>query len=532
MSVPALRLVSCAGSSKWPGRSVAIADILGIVSGIGVLRIATLAAVACAAGERADGQAAGHETAAKAVQLSVVAVDNHGQPVGDLTAADFEIADAGKPEKIAIFRHSESVLQQAAPLAPGEFSNRAAANVPHATLVLFDLLNLNFSARSEAGSYLVEGLKSLESSDGLYLYLLTAEGKLVPVHPLPGAEDTAPASGGVPWTKDAKTLVEGALSKAFQLRPTFVDIGMRVRATYAALQSTASLMAGIPGRKDIVWVTRGVPISLPATVTINHEPLDFAPILRKLCLMLDRVNVAVYPVMQIPPGMGGQGADEAEFGGVSSEETLQQFAELTGGSTKSTNPIGTVVRQAMSDVRTSYQLGYYPPAENWDGKFHKLRVTCTRKGVRVQAKTGYYALPEQASDEQEALDAAVGPAYDASEIGLRCTMSPSAKGGGVMHFTLRIDPANVRIAQQGDRYTGRLDLQMVGYLSSGAPQRSAIAPLNLSWSAQELEQARKDGLVWNQDISVGTAAEKVRFLVFDRNSHAIGTLTIPLKPAK
>ena len=500
------------------------------MKGIQVLRFATLLAVACAAGERANGQEAGAAAPARMVQLSVVAFDKSGQPVGDLTAADFEIADAGRPQKVAVFRHSDAKLTQAAPLGPLEFSNRAAANLPHATLVLFDLLNETFGARGEASSFLVDGLKSVESGDTLFLYLLTADGKLYPVRGLPLADSPAADSGAASWTKDARTLVDGALNKMFQLRPTATDIGTRVRQTYGALESVGRMLAGIPGRKSIVWITRGVPIGLPPAFTTSHEPVDFTPLLRRSCLILNRANVAVYPVMQVPPGMGA--VDESSSAGVSNEEGLRQMAELTGGPSKTTNSISAVVRQAMNDVRTGYQVGYYPPVANWDGKFHSLHIACARKGVRIQAQTGYYAFPERVSSEQEAVTASVKTMFDASEIGLRCTMSPSPSGGSAVRFALRIDLADLRIAQQGDRYTAHLHVQMAGYGPGGEPHLAPVAPLDLSWSAEELAKARTDGLVWNQDLNPADAGEKLRFLVYDRESHALGTLTVPLRKAQ
>ena len=45
----------------------------------------------------------------------------------------------------------------------------------------------------------------------------------------------------------------------------------------------------------------------------------------------------------------------------------------------------------MNDLHFFYQIGYNVPPDNWNDKFHKLRVTTTRKGVRIQAKTGYCA---------------------------------------------------------------------------------------------------------------------------------------------
>src|ERR1017187_9214883 len=121
------------------------------------------------------------------INLNVVAIHSHGQPVTDLTGDDFQVSDGGRAQKVAFFRHDDSKLQQISPLGPHEYSNRAGANVPHATLILFDLLNEHFGARGNSWNELVHNLQPLESADYLYLYLLTVAGRLYPVHALPGA---------------------------------------------------------------------------------------------------------------------------------------------------------------------------------------------------------------------------------------------------------------------------------------------------------------------------------------------------------
>ncbi len=59
--------------------------------------------------------------------LNVIAVDNQGQPVNDLTSDDFQVTDAGKPQKISFFRHNESKLWRTPSLGPNEFSNRGGS---------------------------------------------------------------------------------------------------------------------------------------------------------------------------------------------------------------------------------------------------------------------------------------------------------------------------------------------------------------------------------------------------------------------
>src|SRR5208337_5533946 len=109
--------------------------------------------------------------------------------------------------------------------------------------------------------------------------------------------------------------------------------------------------------------------------------------------------VAIYPVRQVMLGSAG--------GDVSSEETLDDFAGLTGGRPDMGKDIGAALRQAMDDLRVSYQIGYYVPWQSRNGKFHKLRIVCKRKGVRIQAKTGYYAWADPpGAKAKQAIDAA------------------------------------------------------------------------------------------------------------------------------
>jgi VWFA-related protein len=375
---------------------------------------------------------------------------------------------------------------------------------------------------------LSKALQSLESSDYLYLYLLTREAKLYPVHGIPGATGETPRSDGTPWTKEGRALLEQAINKVYGIRPVDMDIDVRTRLTYRALENVSNLLSGIPGRKDVVWITHGVPISLGPNNTILNETIDYTPLLRRMSLAFDRANVAIYPIQQDPPGTNFDDQQQgAEFRGMGSADTLQQFADLTGGPAKSTSGIAEVLRQAMNDVRSSYLVGFYPAADNWDGKFHKLRITCRRKGVRIQAKTGYYAWAEQVSDEQEALESGASSQFDSAEIGMRGT---AAKAEGKTRFSIRIDPGDVRITQAADRFTAHLSVMVVGY-ANGQAEMSKPQPYNLNMTADEHTKALANWVEFTQVANLGENVESVRFVVFDRDAHALGSLTIPVKAA-
>jgi len=184
----------------------------------------------------------------------------------------------------------------------------------------------------------------------------------------------------------------------------------------------------------------------------------------------------------------------------------------------------------MQDARSSYLVGYYPPTANWDGKFHKLKITCRVKGVRIQAKTGYYAVLDQLNEDQTALDAEGAASYDATEIEIRGKASLSLAGSDALHFNFRVDPAAVRFTDENGHSTAHLVVQVAAYSPDGQPRGTAPAPLDLSYTPAEKVKLAETWIQVQHDIKV-TGLDKVRLMVYDKGSHSIGSLTIPVDGA-
>jgi VWFA-related protein len=51
------------------------------------------------------------------------------------------------------------------------------------------------------------------------------------------------------------------------------------------------------------------------------------------------------------------------------------------------------LNQMLEDLSTYYEASYIPPAQEYDGKFRSIDVKPLRAGLKVQSKTGYFALP-------------------------------------------------------------------------------------------------------------------------------------------
>lgn len=69
-----------------------------------------------------------------------------------------------------------------------------------------------------------------------------------------------------------------------------------------------------------------------------------------------------------------------------SEETGGRYFEVTGKT-----PLEVVFKEIDEELRNQYSLGYVSDRPEADGEFRTIAVATKRKGLKVQARSGYYA---------------------------------------------------------------------------------------------------------------------------------------------
>ncbi|MGD0778541.1 MAG: VWA domain-containing protein, partial [Candidatus Solibacter sp.] len=479
--------------------------------------------------------------AAPLVNLNVVAKDSRGQAVTDLTRDDFQVFEGSKAQRVVAFRRNEQSVKRVMRAEANEYSNRSGVPMERVTVILFDLLNARFEDRGSMLHDLGPALGHVEASETLFFYILTMNGTLYAVHGLPDGDRGTAAAGARPWTDDIKALLESASRELFRLRSLGIDVDTRVRMTYQALGSLANLVAAAPGRKSLIWISHGVPISLGLGNTI-YSGMDYTPLLQRLTATLDRADVAVYTVRQpesLAPGAGAASGAESRSGApadapgitLATEATLEQFAQLTGGYAFMTPDIRGAIARAASDARMSYRISYEPPLGNWDGKYHKIRVTCARKGVKLETKQGYYAFANLAAEgdrEKAALEAATASAFNATEIGLYVRLTEHEPGTLSVELAIRVDAGDVSLVQAGELATGRLAVSVVGYMKDGRTELFPAEEVVPKLTAEQREKALHEGIAVEERLVVAEGVERLRVLVYDRGSGAVGSLGIPL----
>ena len=417
---------------------------------------------------------------ARLVRFDVTALDAAGQPATGLRADDFQIADQNKPQKIAIFRAPAA----AAPLAAHEYSNPPAPGA-HATAIVFDFLEQSRAERLDASKKLVASIKKLDAAEPLSLYLLAPDGALI----------TLGAQSDPKWRADIDKVLAEAVKKYNRDRPAGMGNEDVVKKTYVALETIGKDLSPFPGRRDIVWITSSAPYVMNPQIQCKADWWDCALYVPHLSVTLGGLGVAVNPYTYVSLG-------------VDASRTLEEMAGLTGGRAYLNQDLADVVK----GFAPAYSVAYIPASDNWDNKFHRLRISSEKKGVKLQARNHYYAVMDQrplAQRQQALMVAAYQSRADVSDISLRAIVSPGSAPNRI-RIEVNVDLADIIARRITLLYSARDDNR-----PQGEPTLT--------------DEDVKPGAPVVKEYSIDTATKKIRLIVADKSTDAIGSITFPLK---
>ena len=413
-------------------------------------------------------------TGTQIVAVDVVVTDHSGHLVKGLHQSDFQVLEDGKPQALRYFKEfsaAERPVEAPKPamkevLAPNMFSNSALpADEGAVTVVLLDLLNTPMADQSYAQDQLVKFLKSkpadakfaicilgnrLEMIQGFTgdqaTLLAAAKGKKAsqrnrPIWRSAAAEQT-PFEGNKVSTRFQPTLDSFASAYALQeseLR--LVNADQRMEVTVDAFAHLARYLAGVPGRKNLVWFSGSFVLGIYPDSNGQNPFLgtrDYGENLKKVANLLGEAHVAVYPVdvqglqtnplfsaanenltspmsqqplfpadsvitprglfsrnpnLGIPASTLGDQVAQFDLAQADEHATMSELAAHTGGQAFfNTNGIAQAIQTAEEQGANYYALSYTPSNKKYDGSFRKVKVTIAGKKYRLAYRLGYYAI--------------------------------------------------------------------------------------------------------------------------------------------
>jgi VWFA-related protein len=520
---------------------------------------ATLAALAAPLLEAGRQDPLSFRSNTRLVELSVVVTDRDQNAVPGLTAGDFQIFDDGKPQKVELFSVEGSRTAAPAPPAPPRPAREISNKLPSTgsvTIILYDQLNTSEVARMNVREHVARFLEQIRPDDRVGLYVLGGDGVLRVAHDftsdaralvravsrlrgnvstaLAGEQDGARLDAEIAELFGRETAAPRpapgqmgespgtAMQRHFQ--------GVRAVATVDALESIGHHLSGVQNRKNLIWVSSGFPLE-----AFGYRGRSKVREINRATRALNDANVALYTVdaRGLLPGLSGVPGNQT-FTTLSmvaeNQDVLQSVAEDTGGRAfLNTNEIQGSVRRAADDARMTYVLGYYPANEIWDGRFHRVEVKVNRPRVEVRHRKGYFAVASEKqaiAERAAALQAAVASPIGASGLGLTLRIDPVAGRPSAYRLMVRVEPDGIALERRGGESRGALDVIVAQIRADGADARSFDDRVDISLSGERLRLFLRDGLRIEHTVTLMPVAERLRIVVRDARTGAIGAIGV------
>ncbi len=291
------------------------------------------------------------------------------------------------------------------------------------------------------------------------------------------AEQTALAQIAEAQQANPSPALEEALQRLqqFQAEEATFQNDQRMRMTLDALQQLGRYLAGIPGRKNVIWFSGAFPLTLLPNAELSDSfsvQREYGALVRKTDDLLAAAEVAIYPIAaeglatdkffaadQVATGFTSasqpgqpapptvqpiqQQALNSEVGHLNSgtlernadHTTMEQIAKETGGEAFfNTNGLNDALDRVADHGSSFYTLAFTPSNGSADGRFRKLQVKLLKGadggGARLAYRRGYYAFGAPASQT------AIKPSSDP----LHPFMGPGMPESTQILFAMRIKP--------------------------------------------------------------------------------------------
>ena len=533
-------------------------------------------------------------TEVRVVNVDVYVTTNDGEPVTDLVATDFHIEEDGRPVELTNFykvvegRPVEESLEappeveierQATPTPiprPGPPPGFEQPQIPESQrlwlVVYLDNHNMNPIHRTRILDQLDQFIFATVA-DGNQGMLITYDQALKVHQPftdsaptLIRAIDALGKASGRPSSiaseraellrriEEAETI--GTLSG--QIRQYGKSIEIDLRYTIEAISDTMRSLAGLPGRKAILYVSDGMPISPAKDLyyaiknKFNDAPAlayasEFNMIreLRQVEQLANSDRISFYTLdatgLQMPSGFSAENRGGASSNDLRSsvdslhqsnyQDSIRRIAYRTGGvPILNTNNPGPALAQIGKSLRSYYSLGYTPPKQV-DGRFHKIEVKVDRPGVQIRYREGY-RHKDAATLIGETLQAGMRYGIQANPLDLQVETGQAEPYGdkfALLPITIRIPIGKLLLVPQGERHLSQLEVYFSALSEDGEVADLASDAVRLEIPPQDLETALTQFYRYDTKLQIRPGPQRLGVAVRDIFADKVSRVVFPVR---
>lgn len=376
----------------------------------------------------------------------------------------------------------------------------------------------------------------------------------------------APSTGGPPAGEAQAAMAQMTLHML-----QFADSGDRNQQGQAQLFGLAAMIREqkrLPGRKTLIYFTGGLNI-----------PADREDFFKAMIADANRANVTVYCIdanglgtwNQNSSGNGmlaqaAQAARNSQTAGVNArpvsaddaqsfdrardatmanpQVALEELSKSTGGIfIANSNDLRGPLRKVTEEINTYYEITYTPVIDKYDGHFRKIAVTLTQPDLKVQTRSGYYALPSVQGQDLlpyempmlSALAAKPIPRDIAFRTAVKSFVSKNGTAKQIVVFDVPLE--NVSLTKDEAAKNFRLHTSLLGLIkdSTGAIVQKISRDVNSTGSLDNYDATRAGHFIYTQYMTLAPGRYTLESAVLDREAMKVGAkkqAVIVVPPAK
>jgi VWFA-related protein len=353
--------------------------------------------------------------------VDVVVTDARGNPVHGLKQSDFTMLEDGKEMRPNSFEEHRAdsqpgpvaLEQTMLNLPPDTFTNAVPAPPSDRPLdiLILDRLNIPMQAQQQVTQRMIDFVEKMPPGTRMAIFNLTTKLTILQgfttdrellksiLSSKKGMADFSPVEDpGQDPIQDPLTAEEEGNHAA-----------LRGQYTLSAMRQIARYVFGMPGRKNLIWITSSFPLQYPPVEDPDifgglHRAAsyDFEAELKSANDLLTRAHVVAYPIeargLEKPdllPRCGNSTTCMTNKSNMHMAEyaTMDTIAEQTGGHAfYNTNGFSEAAEQAVDSGSNFYTFTYAPTNQVLDTRFRTITVKVGQPGLQLVYRPGYYAV--------------------------------------------------------------------------------------------------------------------------------------------
>jgi VWFA-related protein len=340
--------------------------------------------------------------------------------------------------------------------------------------------------------------------------------------------------------EDSENVNEATMHARSYSQAVFNDLSFSIDA----IKDIVDSLAGLPGRKAILYVSDGLPMVAgqdlwyavqnkygeKSSGLIEQFQFDTSRRFEELTAQANANRITFYTIDAAglrtytstsaetqTAGSPGQGVYVESIQISNLQSPLQMMAEKTGGmAVINTNVVMPQLERIASDFNSYYSLGY-TPTHYGDGRYHKIEVKVKRKGLNVRHREGYRDKNTESRMSDGTLAALRFP-FENNPLGINLELgTPTRRSDGyyLQPVLVKIPIGKLVLVPRASTHEGRVRLFIAAVDTEGNTSEVQQVPLPISIPLADLAVATGKDYVYTVSLLMRGGDQKVAVGVRD-----------------